>query len=204
MSLALFVALPASVALAVLGEPLVVMLFQRESSTRSRRPRRPGRSPGKGGPSGRWPPFARRSRSFYALGDTRTPVIVSALDLLAFIALAFLLKGPMGHVGISMAVAGSSFVQMALLLVALKRRLGFVAGDAILRVGRAHLPRLRGRRRRGVGGRPPPRAARARRGGRAARAGLVAVAVFGALFLLAAWAPALPSSNRLCDQCAAG
>ena len=35
-----------------------------------------------------------------------------------------LLRGPMGHVGISVAVAGSSAVQMVLLFVALKRRLG--------------------------------------------------------------------------------
>jgi putative peptidoglycan lipid II flippase len=68
---------------------------------------------------------------FYALGDTRTPVIVSALDLVAFIVIAFVLRGPMGHVGISAAIAGSSAVQMLLLVVALKHRLGTIRAGEI-------------------------------------------------------------------------
>ena len=52
---------------------------------------------------------------FYALGDTRTPVIVSGLDLLAFLGMAFWLGGTYGHVGISVAITVSSAVQMALL-----------------------------------------------------------------------------------------
>jgi putative peptidoglycan lipid II flippase len=59
---------------------------------------------------------------FHALGDTRTPVLISGLDLLAFIAIALAARGPWGHVGISAAVTGSSFVQAALLLFALRRR----------------------------------------------------------------------------------
>ena len=61
---------------------------------------------------------------YYALGDTRTPVVVSAIDLGAFIALAVGLRGPMGQAGISAAVAGSSAVQMLLLVVLLRRKLG--------------------------------------------------------------------------------
>ncbi|NOU27218.1 MAG: hypothetical protein HOO96_04850, partial [Polyangiaceae bacterium] len=72
-------------------------------------------------------------RTFYALGDTRTPVVVSALDLLAFIALAVGLKGSLGHVGISAAVAGSSLVQMALLLYALKKKMGDLRAREIVR-----------------------------------------------------------------------
>ena len=60
---------------------------------------------------------------FHALGDTRTPVVVSALDLVAFIVLALALRGPFGHVGVSMAIAGSSAVQMLLLFFGMRRRL---------------------------------------------------------------------------------
>jgi putative peptidoglycan lipid II flippase len=60
---------------------------------------------------------------YYALGDTRTPVIVSAIDLCAFIGIALALRGPLGHVGIGYAVSGSSAVQMLLLWVLLRRRL---------------------------------------------------------------------------------
>ena len=60
---------------------------------------------------------------FYSLGNTRTPVLVSGLDLLAFIAIALSMRGPLGHVGISWAVTGSSIVQMLLLMRALRREL---------------------------------------------------------------------------------
>jgi putative peptidoglycan lipid II flippase len=69
--------------------------------------------------------------ALYALGDTRTPVVVSALDLCAFVALAEGLRGPLGHVGISVAVAGSSAVQMVLLLAGLRWRLGTIHSTQI-------------------------------------------------------------------------
>ncbi len=60
---------------------------------------------------------------YYALGDTKTPVIISGVDLLAFIAIALTLRGPWGHVGVSAAVTGSSLVQAALLLAWMRKRL---------------------------------------------------------------------------------
>jgi putative peptidoglycan lipid II flippase len=132
MRLALFVALPCSVALAALGQPIVAMLFQRghfdavasEETARSLL--------WQGGAI--WTVAAVRQivPVFYAMGDTRTPIVVSAVDLVAFIVLAVALRGPMGHAGISAAVAGSSFVQMALLFVGLRRKLGTVCAAEIL------------------------------------------------------------------------
>jgi putative peptidoglycan lipid II flippase len=43
------------------------------------------------------------------------------------------LRGPLGHVGISVAVAGSSAVQMVLLLAGLKRRMGSLEGATLAR-----------------------------------------------------------------------
>ena len=123
LRLALFVAIPASVAFALLGEPLVVTLFQRGEfdPTAAHETARALFWQG----SAIWTVAVVRQvvPVFYALGDTRTPVVVSAVDLCAFIALAFGLRGPFGHVGVSIAVAGSSFVQMALLLVFLLPKL---------------------------------------------------------------------------------
>jgi putative peptidoglycan lipid II flippase len=128
MRLALFVAIPASVALVMMGEPIVVTLFERGEF-----------DPGSAAQTARalvwqggaiWTVAAVRQTLsvFYALGDTRTPVVVSAIDLLAFIALAVSLKGTMGHVGISVAVAGSSAVQMMLLLALLRAKIGRIRG----------------------------------------------------------------------------
>jgi putative peptidoglycan lipid II flippase len=133
MSLAMFVAIPASAALVALGEPIVVALFQRGAFDASAAHETARALLWQGGAI--WTVAAVRQTvpALYALGDTRTPVIVSAFDLGAFIALAVGLRGPMGHVGISVAVAGSSAVQMVLLLAGLRRRLGTIEGGSLAR-----------------------------------------------------------------------
>jgi putative peptidoglycan lipid II flippase len=69
---------------------------------------------------------------YYALGDTKTPVWISGVDLVAFIAIALLLRGPIGHVGVSAAVTGSSIVQMLLLVVWVKKPLPELRASMVL------------------------------------------------------------------------
>jgi len=123
MKLSLFVAIPSSVALIALGEPLVTLLFRRGHFQSEAVVETARALAWQGGAV--WTVAAVRQLVpvFHALGDTKTPVLVSALDLVAFIVLALALRGPLGHVGVSAAVAGSSFVQMALLFVFLRRKL---------------------------------------------------------------------------------
>lgn len=129
MKLSLFVAIPSSLALVALAEPLVTLLFRRGHFQHEAAHETARALVWQGGAV--WTVAAVRQLVpvYHALGDTRTPVLVSAIDLVAFIVLAVVLKGPLGHVGVSVAVAGSSFVQMALLFVLLSRRLA----DARLR-----------------------------------------------------------------------
>jgi putative peptidoglycan lipid II flippase len=126
MRLAMFVAIPASVAFVALGEPIVVTLFQRGAFDAAAAHETARALMWQGGAI--WTVSAVRQMVpvFYALGDTRTPVLISVLDLIAFIVLALVLRRPLGHVGISVAIAGSSAVQMALLVAALKRRIGTI------------------------------------------------------------------------------
>jgi putative peptidoglycan lipid II flippase len=133
VGLAMFVAIPASVALATIGEPIVVLLFRHGQFDAAAAHETARALLWQGGAI--WTVAAVRQTvpALYALGDTRTPVVVSAIDLTAFIALAMGLRGPWGHVGISAAVAGSSAVQMVLLLVGLKRRLGTLRGGDLAR-----------------------------------------------------------------------
>jgi putative peptidoglycan lipid II flippase len=123
MRLCLFVALPATVLLVGLSRPIVRALFERGAfdAISSMQTSRALMAQG----LGIWMVAAVRQLLpvFYALGDTRTPVLVSAIDLLALIAAAVMLRGPFGHVGVSMAVTISSAVQMALLWVWLSRRI---------------------------------------------------------------------------------
>jgi putative peptidoglycan lipid II flippase len=69
---------------------------------------------------------------YYALGDTRTPVAVAAADLSVFVVLALLLRGHYGHVGVGLAVTGSSAVQMLLLWRLLRGKLGTLHTREIL------------------------------------------------------------------------
>jgi putative peptidoglycan lipid II flippase len=133
MCLSLFVALPASALLVTLGEPLVATLFERGEFDAHAAHETARALLWQGGAV--WTVAAVRQTvlAFYAIGDTRTPVLVSAIDLGAFVLLAMTLRGPLGHVGISVAVAGSSLVQVVLLLGGLKWRLPTLRAWPIVR-----------------------------------------------------------------------
>lgn len=123
MRLSLFVAIPATALFVGLAHPLVVATFQRGAfdAVSSAETARALMAQG----LGIWTVAIVRQLLpvYYALGDTRTPVIVAAIDVIAFIALALALRGSLGHVGIGLAVAASSAVQMALLFALLRRKL---------------------------------------------------------------------------------
>lgn len=133
MRLTLFVAIAASALLVTLAEPLVVSLFQRGQfdATASRETARALVAQG----AGIWAVAAVRQlvSVYYALGDTRTPVLVASLDLIVFIALALSLRGPLGHVGVSAAVTGASIAQMLLLWFQLRKKFALPHGGEILR-----------------------------------------------------------------------
>jgi putative peptidoglycan lipid II flippase len=62
--------------------------------------------------------------TFYAMKDTRTPVIISAWTLLVNVLLGLLLMGPLGHGGLALALTLSSVFNAALLVWALRRKIG--------------------------------------------------------------------------------
>jgi putative peptidoglycan lipid II flippase len=72
------------------------------------------------------------SQAFYALHDTRTPVLVATLDLAAFWILCVALAGPMRHAGVALATAAGFWINFLALLVLLRKRLGRIGGRAIL------------------------------------------------------------------------
>ncbi|MEI7891946.1 MAG: murein biosynthesis integral membrane protein MurJ [Myxococcales bacterium] len=131
MGLALFVAIPASVAMAVLREPLVAALFQRGEFDALAVRETARALLWQGGAIWTVSVVRQILPLFYAVGDTRTPVLVSVVDLAAFVVLAVVLRGPMGHAGVSAAVAGSSTVQMVLLIVGARWRVGPLRGGEL-------------------------------------------------------------------------
>jgi putative peptidoglycan lipid II flippase len=201
-NLAMFVALPASAAMVAIGEPVVVTIFQRGEFDAVAAHETARALLWQGGAI--WTVAAVRQTvpALYALGDTRSPVIVSGLDLLVFIGLALGLRGPMGHVGVSVAVAGSSAVQMVLLLVAVRWRLGTVEGSVIGKsaartVAASVIAAVAGwgaARVFAVEGGAPASAAGAVERALPGVAGLVA---FGFVYLLAAWGMGAPELDEI-------
>ncbi len=132
MRLVLFLTLPAMVGLIVLREPIVALLFQR----------------GAFDPQtarltsdallyyalGLWAFSAVRIvvSTFYAMQDTRTPVISATLAIAANILLGMALMGPMGHCGLALATSLSSMMNLTILVVHLRRKLGVIRWRSIL------------------------------------------------------------------------
>ena len=123
LRMAAFVAVPAAVGLVMLGGPIVTVLFQRGEFTASdavlTAQALVGYSVG-------LPAFSATriaAQTFYALGDTRTPVWVGFLSVAANVVLALLLMWPMRHTGLALASSLSSYVNAVVLCWILRRRL---------------------------------------------------------------------------------
>ncbi|MDH5491419.1 MAG: murein biosynthesis integral membrane protein MurJ, partial [Myxococcales bacterium] len=124
LRLALFVAIPASVALTLLAEPITAVLFGRGSfgSTQIVETARALRVMA----LGIWAVAAVRTvvPMFHAYNDTRTPVIGSAINLLTFGLVAAALMQPLGHVGLAAAISAAAAAQLGTLLLLLRHREG--------------------------------------------------------------------------------
>jgi putative peptidoglycan lipid II flippase len=187
MRLSLFVALAASVLFVALAEPVVALIFQRghfdAESTRETAKALAAQG------LGIWMVAGVRQlvAVYYALGDTRTPVIVAAVDLAVFVTLALSLRGPLGHVGVSLAVTGASGAQMIMLWIGLRFRLG---DTGLFEIARSALKTLLAAAAAAAAGMGAAWALAAPPGAGASRVvlpGLAAVSAYGVVFLIAAW-----------------
>lgn len=115
---------PATFGLVALGGPIVRVIFERgrflPSDTESVALALMGYAPGLVGYSA----VKVLSPTFYALRDSRTPVMVSVTAVLTNAVLSILLARVLGFPGLSLGTALASLVNAALLLVLLRRRLG--------------------------------------------------------------------------------
>jgi putative peptidoglycan lipid II flippase len=121
--LTLFVALPATALFVGLAEPVVALLFQRGAFDAVAVHQTARALVAQG--LGIWMVAIVRQlvAVYYASGDPRTPVTVALVDFIAFVVFALALRDRYGHVGIGLAVTGSSAVQVTLLWWRLRRHL---------------------------------------------------------------------------------
>ena len=120
----LFVAVPASVLLVVLAEPLVSALYQRGAFGRFETLETARSLAWQA--SGVWAVAAVRVivPVFHAHNDTRTPVLASAVNLVTFAALGVALSRAFEHTGIAIAISAAGILQGAVLLRFLRGKLG--------------------------------------------------------------------------------
>lgn len=124
LSLSLYIAIPAAAAIVLLAEPITSVLFMRGqfglSMLQPTALAMACMAPGIVGVAG----VRVTSPAFFARGDTRTPTIVGAINLVIYIAACLVLMGPLGHVGIALAISIAPLTQFAQLLWSLRRRVG--------------------------------------------------------------------------------
>jgi len=137
LRLSAFIAVPATVGLVVLGGPIVRMLFQRGEFSVAEAL---FTTQALAGYAVGLPAFSATriaAQTFYALGDTRTPVAVGFASVAANVALALALMWPLQHVGLALASSLSAYVNLFGLYWLLRRRLGPLGGlELLLSLGR--------------------------------------------------------------------
>ncbi len=131
--LTLFVTIPALVGLAICAEPLLSLLFMGGQFNHAMALQ-----------SARALLFYSLGLScvalvrvlapaFYALQDTRTPVITAFISFLLNLGCSLWLMGPLLHGGLALASSLSALANMSLLFWFLRRKVGLLGGTAIMR-----------------------------------------------------------------------
>lgn len=133
MRMILFVCFPSMAGLIVLREPIVALLFERggfdAQATRLTADALLYYV------VGLWAFSAVRIvvSTFYALSDTKTPVIMAVLSICVNTALSLILMGPLAHGGLALATSIASMVNLLLLTRALVSKMGHIGLMSILR-----------------------------------------------------------------------
>jgi putative peptidoglycan lipid II flippase len=133
LRLSAFIAVPAGVGLLALGYPIVRMLFQRGEFNPADAV---ATTQALAGYAVGLPAFSAAriaAQTFYALGDTRTPVWAGFVSVVANVALAFALMWPLKHAGLALASSLSAYINLLLLYWLLRKRLGALGGGETLR-----------------------------------------------------------------------
>jgi putative peptidoglycan lipid II flippase len=119
-----FIAIPAGIGLLVLSEPIIQLVFQRgrftETSTALVAAALSAYALGLIGHSG----VEILARAFYALHDTKTPVLLGVLSLAINLVMSLSLINVLGVTGLALANTTAALIEMMLLIVVIRKRLG--------------------------------------------------------------------------------
>ncbi len=132
LRLILFLTLPASVGLMILGKPLITFLFEHGAFTASSTDVTVAAlffyTIGLFAQAG----TEILSRGYYALSDTRTPVAFAITAMIANLVLCLVLVGPMGVKGLALALSLSAILEFTLLFRVLRKKLGSLDEEKLI------------------------------------------------------------------------
>jgi putative peptidoglycan lipid II flippase len=140
IEISLLLTLPAAAALVVIPTPIVATLFEHGRFSAADTAATAGALAAFAAGLPAYVLIKVLAPGFFAREDTRTPVRIAIVALVANVILNLALMGPLGHVGVALATAISAWLNVTLLAVTLRRR-GALTLDARL-VSR--LPRILG------------------------------------------------------------
>jgi putative peptidoglycan lipid II flippase len=131
LRLVFFISIPAMVGLIVLREPIVALLFKRGEFDAAATQLTAQALLYYG--LGLWAFSAVKivTATFFALQDTRTPVIIAVISIAANIVLGVVLMKPLGHGGLALATSLASILNLVLLVRALRIKLGSLGWRSI-------------------------------------------------------------------------
>ncbi|MBI4522210.1 MAG: murein biosynthesis integral membrane protein MurJ [Deltaproteobacteria bacterium] len=123
---------PSAFGLAVLGEPIVSLIYERGQFTAiDTHQTAAALSFYAIGLTG-YAAIKILAPAFYALDDGRTPMIVSVLSIITNTLLNYLLVEPFGHRGLAMATSGVALINFLALLALMRRKIGRIGGRRVL------------------------------------------------------------------------
>ncbi|MBF0584702.1 MAG: murein biosynthesis integral membrane protein MurJ [Magnetococcales bacterium] len=132
LRIVLLINIPATAGLIVLREPILTMLFERGAfsgeTTQLTAQALLAYSLGLGAYSA----IKVAAPVYYALKDTRTPVRIAILCMLANIVFSLLLMVPLRHAGLALATALAAFLNAGLLLYHLRSKIGYRPGRPLI------------------------------------------------------------------------
>ncbi len=132
LRLANFIIIPSSLALVVLARPIIATVFQHGAFNALMAEKTAFAllffTVGLGAVAQN----RMTTQAFFALKDTKTPVLCSGLSLAVYITSALILMGPLSYAGLALSLGIASWTQFTVLQILLYRRVGFLHWKEII------------------------------------------------------------------------
>jgi putative peptidoglycan lipid II flippase len=131
LALVFLLCIPSAVGLAVLGRPIIALIFEHGQfnafDTIQTGDALAAYAIGLAG----YAAVKVLSPAFYALGDARTPMLISLGSIAVNYVMNSLLVGPFGHVGLAFSTSAVALVNFILLALLMRRRIGGLEGSRL-------------------------------------------------------------------------